>query len=553
MKNIVLGVLIVVYNLKGTCQSAAQFDIKWKEDIDYLHRFVANSHKNPYHVITKRAFDSSVNHLNSRIKKLNRIQLITELGKIIACIGDGHTRLQFFRPEVHFHLMPIRLYYYEDGVFIQAIDSSMAWAVGAEVIKIGNTPISDAMKTIATVTSADNLSGVKEYAAKYASIPDLLYGLNISDDSLKCNYTILAKDGKTHTIQLRGEAMTSSKDFLSFEPFSKRYVRDRDSSSNPVPEYLANSRYPMSLKLISGKDILYVQVNEIRNDPSGQRLSEFFTRAVKLFDSTSSKKFVLDLRLNRGGDASLLRPIIHLITGHSVINKRGNFYTIIGRRTFSAAGQFVTELVENTNVILVGEPSGTGPNRYGETGETNLPNSDIIITVSTQWIQRGRPEDKSKFFGPELYAPLTSHHYKANIDPAFEIIEIGSFDSSIYERLLVSLESDIVTLKAFKVLFTKLISNKLYAFYDFESTLQRLALLYMRKNKYMAAENILMILTAYRPVTTDTYEILSDICEAAGDSIKQLSFLSMALKQASGYQQFILSEKVRRLKLKKKN
>ncbi|MGZ5135084.1 MAG: S41 family peptidase [Flavitalea sp.] len=542
--------LMVLASLDSSSQSPNTDKNRWKKDIKHAYDFIASSHKNPYHTLSKKAFDSSFNNLHLQIDKLNQIQIITELGRIIASIGDGHTRLQFFRPEVQFHLMPIRLYQYEDGVFIQAIDISRAWAVGAEVLKIGKSSVNDAVRRLSSVTSADNFLGAIEYSLKYASIPELLYGLKISEDSLSCSYTIRAKDGSIHVIRLQGETMPSTKEFLLFEPVSKKYIKDRDKSTHPTPEYLQATENLFSLKVSQDEQLLYLQVNEVRNDPTGFRLTDFFANAIRVFDSAGCKRMVLDLRLNRGGDASLLKPIIHLLVKHPVINKRGNFFVIIGRRTFSAAGQFVTELADNTTAILVGEPSGTGANRYGETGETNLPNCGVRITISTQWIQRGRPEDKTRFFGPELFAPLTSLSYRSNIDPSLEIIKGGKYDTTVHDRLLTLLESDTITLKPFKTLFKKLATNELYKYFDFETAIQRLAYYYIRKNKYWIAKSVLASLTEYRTVTSDTYEILASIYAATGDNTKQSEYLNLALRNATGYQQFNIKEQLRIIKEK---
>src|SRR5258705_12434951 len=76
-----LCLLVIGLNIKVSSQLANSYVKKWKEDINYMHDFIANSHKNPYHAISKKTFDSLFNNLYPRIGKLNRTQLITELVK----------------------------------------------------------------------------------------------------------------------------------------------------------------------------------------------------------------------------------------------------------------------------------------------------------------------------------------------------------------------------------------------------------------------------------------------------------------------------------------
>jgi len=68
------------------------------------------------------------------------------------------------------------------------------------------------------------------------------------------------------------------------------------------------------------------------------------------------EKLVLDVRMNGGGNNQLIKPIITGIIQLKKINKKGKFFCIIGRRTFSACQNLVNELERYTEVIFVGEP-----------------------------------------------------------------------------------------------------------------------------------------------------------------------------------------------------
>jgi C-terminal processing protease CtpA/Prc len=115
-------------------------------------------------------------------------------------------------------------------------------------------------------------------------------------------------------------------------------------------------------------------------------LSENTKKLFQLVDANPTKKLVIDMRQNTGGDYTKVREyLIPAIKQHSSINQKGRLFVIVGRRTFSAAMNSAVDLRKETNAILVGEPIGERPNSYQENDEMKLPNSGVIISYSTKY------------------------------------------------------------------------------------------------------------------------------------------------------------------------
>jgi C-terminal processing protease CtpA/Prc len=68
---------------------------------------------------------------------------------------------------------------------------------------------------------------------------------------------------------------------------------------------------------------------------------------MALVEANQVNKMVLDLRLNRGGNTTLLRSLELGIT-KSKINQPGRFFTIMGRSTWSAAQFLLSDLEKYT-------------------------------------------------------------------------------------------------------------------------------------------------------------------------------------------------------------
>ena len=167
--------------------------------------------------------------------------------------------------------------------------------------------------------------------------------------------------------------------------------------------------------------MVYCQLNKILN-ARGQTFGEFVQRLFRFYDSTRAEKLVIDMRWNNGGNTGLVMPLIDSIIRRPDLNRRGNLFVIIGRRTYSAAQNTSTYLERFCNPIFVGEPTGSSPNFVGEEEPLILPYSKTVINVSDLFWQSSWPTDRRNWIAPQLYTPPSFEYFRANRDPAMEAI-----------------------------------------------------------------------------------------------------------------------------------
>src|SRR5260370_37125558 len=122
--------------------------------------------------------------------------------------------------------------------------------------------------------------------------------------------------------------------------------------------------------------------------------------------------------MNGGGDNTLLLPIIHELIRAESINQRGKLFVIIGRRTQSAAQNFINLFELHTNAIFVGEPSGESPNMYSDPIPMELPSSRIVINLSSLYWQGVAPLDHRMWTAPVIGAEPSSDDYEAGVNTA---------------------------------------------------------------------------------------------------------------------------------------
>jgi len=78
-------------------------------------------------------------------------------------------------------------------------------------------------------------------------------------------------------------------------------------------------------------------------------------------------------------------------------------------------------LHQDTNAILIGEPTGGKPNHYGEVRYFNLPNVGLLVQYSTRyWLNY--PGSDPLTLEPDITAVATIDDLLAGRDPALETV-----------------------------------------------------------------------------------------------------------------------------------
>ena len=63
--------------------------VRWREDLRFMAIEMPRLHRDLFHQMTRERFDSAVERLDERIPGLARNQIIVELERIVAMVGDG--------------------------------------------------------------------------------------------------------------------------------------------------------------------------------------------------------------------------------------------------------------------------------------------------------------------------------------------------------------------------------------------------------------------------------------------------------------------------------
>ncbi|MFL5479724.1 MAG: S41 family peptidase [Gemmatimonadaceae bacterium] len=393
---------------------------QWREDLAFLRQEMPARHANLFHAMTRAQFDSALTSIDSRLPRLGRHQVIVELQKLAALIGDGHSNVGPWRDSViAFHTLPIALYWFTEGIIVRSADSAHADLVGARVVAINGMSVDTATARVRPLISHDNEMGVRAFTPFFMVMPEILQATGIASDMQRIRFTF-ESSGRRRDVVLAPSGLFPMLTGDIDRSWVKRpgWVDARDRA--PTPLWLSDPLNLYWYKYLPDTQTLYIQINTIQQKPADS-IGAFISRAIAAADSTGAGKLVLDLRLNGGGNGDFNRRIF-LPLIKSRYDVPGKLYVLTGRRTWSAAQMLVTEMQKYTNATFVGEPTASKGNAFGDSYRIVMPNSKVTVRVSTLWWQYLDPRDKREMIEPAVKAPLSFADYVAGVDPALVAI-----------------------------------------------------------------------------------------------------------------------------------
>jgi hypothetical protein len=387
---------------------------QWRADLRFMAAELQRRHANLYHTVSREAFAAAVADLDARIPGLQRNQIIAGMMRIVAMVGDGHTRIDPRKdPAFRFPSLPLRLYRFEDGLYVRAVRPDQRALLGARVEAIGGVPVAEAMRRAAALASRDNEIGARLFVPLYLAMPDLLHALGLSESREGARLT-LSRGGRRWTVEVpAGQVDPSWPPDTDISLVTPDGWLDARTTTQPL-WLQAPLEYHRLIEL-PARRALYAQLNMVTNI-QGQTLDQFGRRIRDRAAAINPRGVILDLRLNQGGGGHLRNGLIRELIRTEDEDTR--LFVLTARGTFSASQFILDDLDRLTGAIVIGEPAGSRPTHYGDAYRVTLPNSGIQLRISIWYWQ----EDQN--FAPwtwvDLAAPLTFADYVAGRDPALE-------------------------------------------------------------------------------------------------------------------------------------
>ena len=494
---------------------------QWREDLRFMAAEMRNRHANLYHQVSKSDFDAAVARLDARIPQLKRNQIIVEMMRIAALIGDGHTRIEPRKdPAFGFPSLPVKLYSFDDGLFVRAAAPSNQALVGARIEAIGGVPIAEAIARATTLVSRENMMAPRLYVPLYLAMPDILNALGLSNDTRGASLT-LSKGTRKWTAPLDAAGVDPvwppDTDISLVTPPGWT-----DARAGPVPVWLQAPLDYHRLIEMPDRKALYAQLNMV-TDIKDQTLTQFGERIGRKAADTNPAAIILDLRLNQGGNGELRHGFVkHLIKAEDADTR---LFVLTARGTFSASQFILDDLDRLTDAVFIGEPASSRPTGYGDAFRSAMPNSGINVRTSIKYWQSG--QDMRDWTPIDVAAPLTFADYAAGRDSALEAAlgyrPPASFNDVAVEAARTGGSASV--LKAGDAL----LADPVLRYADRERMLIRAVMALSRSERKAEAVALGRMATAKFPRNGDVATALALVAEAAGDTVQAKAAAEAAL------------------------
>jgi len=440
---------------------------QWQQDLRFLQTTIHNDYSFLFKKVMAKDFDAAIEKLYKDIPVLEAHEIPIAFSRIVSLFQYGHTQIRFNTLAKN-GVLPINLYLFNDGVYIEGVQKEYKEILGAKLLKIGDTPIDKAIELVRPVVPVENDSYFNAYGLRFLKITDVLHAQKIIEKVTGKISLTLEKNGKIITYSLPTIALKDAVGNVNFTSTATNYwLSARSSAKTPLYlKYIDEKLY--YFEYLEASKTVYVRQSSVFNDKN-ETLKDFYKRLFSFIDSTNVEKLIYDVRLNGGGNNYNNLPLIKGIMARPQLNKKGSFFYIIGRNTFSAAQNLTNEIGKYTEAIILGEPTAENVNFYGDANQVTLPNSKINTYISHAWWQDRAAWENRDATLPHIAVDMSFEEYSNNQDPVLEKAinykENGFILDPMEHLTALFIAGDFETLKADGAKFVK---NPAYKYYDFE-------------------------------------------------------------------------------------
>ncbi len=390
-------------------------------DLEALRDGLASRHADPFFRVSRGEFFASVEALKARAGELDESAWLVELHKLVATIGDAHTRLAIVagKPPCQTSI-PIRFVGLADGFFVEAAPTGHLGLLGARLVAVEGVPVEDIARRMHGFMPSETDTAAREVAAVYLKYDRVLHALGVIHTPGRVTYTVVGGAG--------GQGDATRDDTLNAivdqSPWGGEVAPNPSKVKLPVGR--VTRKEPYWHQFLGEPRVLYCRYDHCADAPE-KSVSAWTREVMAEVVATSPRAVVIDLRHNPGGNSGLLLSLVAKLREwkNEAGEEKGNttpargVYALIGPATFSSGVTNALNLKEFAGAVLVGEEPGQAIGSFGEVRRFTLPKSGLEVSYGSTI--RDDPKNPVPIL-PDIAAPMTSVEFFAGRDPAMEAV-----------------------------------------------------------------------------------------------------------------------------------
>jgi hypothetical protein len=169
----------------------------WQADLSILIDEIEAVHPDPWFRTERAAVRAAADELREQLPRLSPEQSLAGYLRIVAMLGDGHTRIAPHRnPDFGWTRAQIVYRQFPDGMRVIQVHPDHADVLGGRVLRIGSADAEEAWARMAPLVHADNEWTVRDRTPMYLTYANLLVGIGVLDDAGGCPIEVEMDDGR---------------------------------------------------------------------------------------------------------------------------------------------------------------------------------------------------------------------------------------------------------------------------------------------------------------------------------------------------------------------
>ncbi|MEX0902288.1 MAG: hypothetical protein WDZ76_06125 [Pseudohongiellaceae bacterium] len=359
-------------------------------------------------------FHQDLDALREAAGTLDAAALEMGLAKAVARADNGHTNVMGAGWGLTLNSLPLRFYWFADGLYILRADPAYPELPGARVLALnGRAP--DELVHLLSPYTGGGPALKRELAVHFMESPQAMQAAGLAESALLSELTLRTSSGDDRVVTVNaidapasGPAPARTPLTIMVDPRDLYWPR-RDLSPVPLPEeapfphptgeqrpwlhLLDNRSIPISLQhphrfywmtgLDDGK-ILFLQMNAAMDDPSDEPFAVFVNRVLAHVEKEAPRYAIVDFRSNLGGSYQLTAEFTRALP--RAMPENGRIFILTSANTYSA-GVITTARLKyfsGDRATIVGEPLGDHARFWSEAAtRIVLPNSGLRIGYAT--------------------------------------------------------------------------------------------------------------------------------------------------------------------------
>jgi len=311
--------------------------------------------------------------------------------RLVGLAENGHSNVSSGPIYRQFGLLPLRTYWFSDGLYVVRARRQYEALLGTRITAIEGTPLEE-LESRLMEFHGGNRGAFRRFAAPPLMLsPALLHAIGLAANPGELALSLVGSDGEAFAATVAAESapVGAGRDAawrllvatpLRGEGDDWLAVRGRDAE---LPLYFRDRGQRFRYVRLDG-EIAYIQLRANIGRP-GDTLKDFTDRVRRQIEGDPPRAIILDNRQNGGGD--LTRSADFALRLPGLVRDGGTVYVLTDHATFSAGiyTSFFPKIADPEHTVVVGEQVGDFTRFWAEApGSVTLPDSGIRIGYATQ-------------------------------------------------------------------------------------------------------------------------------------------------------------------------